>query len=187
MDAHDAGVNEELGRYREYLHMLARVQVDPRLQGKIDLSGVVQQTLLEAHLSREQLTGRGDDEKKAWLRRALANNLADEVRKLRSDKRDVGREQSMEDALEQSSTRLEAWLAAEQSGPDVGAIRQEEALRLAEALAGLPENQRQAVELKHLRGMSLAEVAEAMGCSKSAVVGLLHRGVARLRELMREE
>ena len=60
-------------------------------------------------------------------------------------------------------------------------------MRLAEALAELPESQRLAVELRHLRGMSLAEVAEEMACSKAAVVGLLHRGVARLRELMREE
>ncbi len=39
----DAG----LEKYRPYLTLLSCAEIDPRLQGKIDLSGVVQQTLLE--------------------------------------------------------------------------------------------------------------------------------------------
>jgi RNA polymerase sigma-70 factor (ECF subfamily) len=163
------------------------LQVDDRLQGKIDLSGVVQQTLWEAHQASDQFAGRSEAEVAAWLRRALANNLADEVRRLGADKRNVAREQSLEAALEQSSARLEAWLTAEQSSPADRLIRQEQAVRLAAALAGLPENQRRAVELRHLKGQSLAEVADALGSSKPAVVGLLHRGVQKLRELLSEE
>ena len=132
------------------------------------------------------MIGRSEAEVTAWLRRTLANNLADEVRRLGADKRNVAREQSLEAALEQSSARLEAWLAVEQSSPSERLIRQEEALRLAAALDRLPENQRQAVELRHLKGQSLAEVAAAMGTSKSAVVGLLHRGVQKLREVLGE-
>ena len=40
--------NLSLEGYRTYLNVLAKLQIDPRLQGKIDLSGVVQQTLWEA-------------------------------------------------------------------------------------------------------------------------------------------
>ena len=39
--------DDELRRWRDYLSALARVQVDPRLRARIDLSGVIQQTLLE--------------------------------------------------------------------------------------------------------------------------------------------
>jgi RNA polymerase sigma-70 factor (ECF subfamily) len=179
--------DRQLEKYRAYLVLLARLQVDERLQGKIDLSGVVQQTLLEAHQSADQLAGRGEAEVAAWLRQALANNLADEVRRLGADKRNVARERSLEAALDQSSARLEAWLVAEQSSPVERLMRQEQALRLAAALARLPESQRRAVELRHLKGLSLAEVAGALGVSKSAVVGLLHRGVQKLRGLMTED
>jgi RNA polymerase sigma-70 factor, ECF subfamily len=178
--------DRELKAFREYFYLLARMQVVPGLQGKVDLSGVVQQTLLEAHQAMDQLRGRSEAEKAAWLRKALAHNLADEIRKLTAARRDAGREESLQRALEESSARLEAWLVAEQSSPPEQAERHEQALRLAEALAGLPDKQRQAVELRHLRGLSLAEVAAELDTSKAAVVGLLHRGVEKLRALLSE-
>jgi len=178
--------NRNWQRYRDYLRVLAHMQVDSRLQGKVDLSGIVQQTLLEAYQAWRQLHGRGETEILAWLRKALAHNLADEIRKLTAGKRDVCREESLQQALEQSSARLEAWLASEESTPSQLAMGHEEVVRLTGALAQLPAKQRQAVELRHLKGLSLAEIAGEMGCTKPAVVGLLHRGVRTLRRLLEE-
>ena len=137
MDSHADVYDQELVQYREYLALLARLQLDPHLQGKIDLSGIVQQTLLEAHQAREQLRGRTQEERASWLRKALAHNLADEVRKLSADKRDVARVQSLEEALEQSSSRLEAWIAAEQSSPSRRAEQKEQMFRLASPCCAL--------------------------------------------------
>ena len=187
MNASAGEFEGELVQYREYLSLLARLQVDARLGGKLDLSGVVQQTLLEACQAAEQLRGRSAAEKAAWLRKAMAHNLAYQIRRLRSDKRDVDRERALEDGLEQSSGRVEGWLAAEQSTPSAQASRHEQALLLARALTQLPDGQRRAVELRHLRGMSLVEIADVMETSKSAVVGLLHRGVQKLRGLLQEK
>jgi RNA polymerase sigma factor (sigma-70 family) len=73
------------------------------------------------------------------------------------------------------------------NSPRQRAERNEEVLRLAEALDRLPEAQRQALELHYLRGWSLAEVAEHLGRGKSAVAGLLHRGLDRLRGYLQQD
>jgi len=180
MSATPAGAGRELERFRHYLTLLARMQLDPSLQGKVDLSGVVQQTLLEAHQAWEQLRQWDEGRQLVWLRRALANSLTGEVRKLGAAARDVARERSLEAERERSSARREAWLAAGESSPPERAIRNEQLLRLAEALARLPDDQRVAVEMHHLRGQPLAEVAEALGWSKGAVATLLFRAMTRL-------
>jgi len=81
----------------------------------------------------------------------------------------VAREQPLEAALADSSARLDAWLAAEQSSPSQRAARNEEALRLAEALERLPEAQREALVLQHRQGWSLAQIGEHLGRSPEAV------------------
>ena len=173
-----------LERFRTYLGLLAWMQLDPLLRGKVDLSGVVQQTLLEAHDIMRTSAAPARDGETPLLRRLLANNLGDEIRKARAQKRDAGRERSLEAALDASSVRLEAFLAAEQSSPGDRVERAEELARLADALAALPEAQRLAIEMHYLRGMSVVEVSAHLARTPAAVAGLLHRGLDRLRQRM---
>jgi RNA polymerase sigma-70 factor (ECF subfamily) len=174
-------------RFRAYLRLLARLHLDPRLRGKLDPSDVVQQTLVQAYQARDQFRGQSDNEMAAWLRRILARNLAMAVRDFARDKRDVARERSLEAALDQSSSRLEAWLAAEESSPSLRAERNEQARRLAEALEQLPDAQREALVLQHWHGWSLAQIGEHLGRSPEAVAGLLKRGLKQMRQLMADE
>ena len=178
---------EALERFREYLRLLARLQRDPRLRGKLDPSDVVQQTLLEAYEKREQFRGGSEGEWLAWLRQALAHNLADALRAFGQAKRDVGRERSLEAAVEASSCRLAAFLAAEQSSPSQQAERHERAVRLAEALAALPDDNREALVLHYCEDRPLAEIATHLGRTPAAVAGLLKRGLKQLRGRLRDE
>jgi RNA polymerase sigma-70 factor, ECF subfamily len=175
-----------LDGYRDYLLLLARTRLDPRLRGRTDASDIVQQTLLEAHRDAEQFRGRTDAERAGWLRQMLARNLANAVRDHTRDRRDVNRERSLQASLDESSARLEAFLAAEQSSPSQHLDREEQLRRLAAALAALPDGQREAVELRHLQGWSLAEIATHLDRTPAAAAGLLHRGLAQLRTLAEE-
>jgi RNA polymerase sigma-70 factor (ECF subfamily) len=123
----------------------------------------------------------------AWLRKTLANNIRDALRRVRRQKRNVTRERSLEAAIERSSARLASCLAVSQSSPSRQAVRNEELLRLSDALLALPDVQREAVVLHHLHGWTLGEVAAHLNRTDAAVAGLLHRGLRRLRELMKSE
>ena len=175
-----------LEKHREYLLLLARLHLSPRLRGKLDPSDVVQQTMLRAHERRDQFRGRDDIELAAWLRRVLQNTMADALREFGAAKRDVAIEQSLEAAIHDSSVRLEVFLRPDLSSPSVHAVRHEELVRLADALAQLPDDQRVAVELHHLHDLSVSEVAEQIGRTEAAAAGLLRRGLKRLRELLKE-
>jgi RNA polymerase sigma-70 factor (ECF subfamily) len=89
-------------------------------------------------------------------------------------------------ALDESSSRLEEWLAADQPSPSQRVAHGEQLIHLAEALSLLPEEQRKAVELHHLKHHTVSEVAQVMAKSKGAVAGLLFRGLKQLRTLLHE-
>jgi RNA polymerase sigma-70 factor, ECF subfamily len=172
--------------FRDYLVMLARMQISPVTRSKLEASDVVQQTLLEAHRKRDQFRGSSEAEMAGWLRQLLAYNLADAIRAAGRAKRDVGRERSLEAALDESSARLGAWLAAEQSTPSRVVGRHEDAVLLARALTQVPEHQRQALVLRHCQGCSLDEISQQMERTPAAVAGLLKRGLRQLRVLLEE-
>jgi RNA polymerase sigma-70 factor (ECF subfamily) len=175
-----------LENYREYLQLLARLQLHSRLQVKLDASDIVQQTLLQAHQGRAQFRGETEAEWLAWLRTILANILAGAARRFSTEARDLERERSLEAELDLSSSRLERLLAADQSSPSEQAVRGEELLRLARALASLPADQQRVVELHYLKGLPVAEIATRMERTSAAVVGLLFRGLKKLRGLLRD-
>ena len=186
MDSPGADADRGLERFRPYLLLLARVRLDPLVRTKVGASDVVQQTLLAAHRDRAQFRGRTVGEQAAWLRQILARHLANVIRDLRRERRDVAREQPLQTALDESASRLEAWLAADQSSPSQQADQHERAVRLAEALTMLPENQREAIVLRHWQDCSLAEIGERLGCTTAAVTGLLHRGLRTLRKQLHD-
>jgi RNA polymerase sigma-70 factor, ECF subfamily len=176
-----------LEAYRDYLLLLARIQLSPRLLTKMDASDIVQETLLEAHRCQGQFRGHTEAERLAWLRTILATTLAGSARRFAAQTRDLKRECSLEAGVELSSSRLEWLLAADETSPSERAIRSEDLLQLAHAIGCLPVEQRQVVEMHHLKGMTLAAVAEEIGRSRPAAAGLLFRGLKKLRELLAEE
>jgi RNA polymerase sigma factor (sigma-70 family) len=94
----------------------------------------------------------------------------------------VNRGQSIDPTIEQSSIRTAGWLAVEQSRPSQKLARQKEALQLVAPIAALPETQSEALILKHWHGWTVSEIARHMGCSSTAVTGLLKKGLQQLHQ-----
>jgi RNA polymerase sigma-70 factor (ECF subfamily) len=179
-------VNQTLEEFRAYLETLTFIQIDPRLRSKVGLSDIVQDTLVEAWHDLERIQALDAAGQKRWLRRMLVNNLLEVIDKYRAGRRDYQLEQPLEAAAAESSCRLHDWLAAEDSSPSDRLMRQEDALRLLEALAKLDPRQREALILQKYHGWTLAQIAEHLNCTSNAVAGLHAHGLKKLRHLLPE-
>jgi RNA polymerase sigma-70 factor (ECF subfamily) len=174
-------------RYRSYLLVLARMSLrdwGPAAK-KVEASDVVQDALLRAHKALPQFQGTTSAELQAWLRKILETQLLDALRYWHRGKRDAELERSIQESVNDSIKRIER-LAADQTSPSQRVGRHERAIRLTDAMTALSEDQRTVVELHHLSGYSVSETAERMGRTKPAVAGLLRRGLAQLREGLKD-
>ncbi len=178
----NVGPWDVLGNYRDWLRLLARMQVGDRYRAKFDPSDVVQQTMLEAVRAWPQFRGQSDGELAAWLRQILARVLAHEFRRFGGVKaRDLGREVSLDRVLAESSQRLGDVLADPATSVGARLERQERERRLAEVLERLPDDYREVILLRNLEGLSHEEVARRMDRGVGAVRMLWVRALARLR------
>jgi RNA polymerase sigma-70 factor (ECF subfamily) len=182
-----AALGQLLELYRNYLALLARVQIGRRLRGKVDDSDLVQETFLEAHRDFAGFRGRTEAELTGWLRQILARNLANLVRHyLATQRRDARLEHDLIAALDHSSQALDCGLRDSVSSPSERAARREQAVLLADALERLPDDYREVIILRYLEGLAPPEVAERMGRSVESVRKLWTRALVQLRRTLGE-
>jgi RNA polymerase sigma-70 factor, ECF subfamily len=181
MNASQSSTNSFFWKYRDYLRRLARRRLSPKLRGKLDESDLVQEAILQAHLSKDQFRGKSEPERRAWLKTILESKIAGALRRFSRRRRAIDRETSLEPNSHELAAR-DSGGQGQATNPSMKVGRDEELTRLADALAELPEDQRRAVEMHHLEGLPFAEIAARMGKSKTAVAGLVFRGVRTLRD-----
>jgi RNA polymerase sigma-70 factor (ECF subfamily) len=182
-----AALGRLLDAYRQYLTLLARLQLDRTLRVKVGASDVVQETFLEAHRDFPAFRGASVGELVGWLRQILARNLANQVRRYRGTRgRDLRLEEGLAVALGESSEHLTARLASGVSSPIHEAARCESAVLLADALARLPADYREVLILRNLEELTFPEVARRLHKTEDSVKKLWARGLARLRGLLPE-
>lgn len=182
------GDNDALGRlleqYRGYLLMLAHRYLSERLRRRVDPLDIVQLTYLEAKRDLHSFRGDTPAEFAGWLRGMLKNNVATAVtRHITTKKRSITREVNAAGNADNDSAGG-GWigqLPGSSTSPSGVAIREEAVVALFEALHQLPETQAEALRLRYMEGLSLAQIVERMGKSDTAVAGLLKRGLQKLR------
>jgi RNA polymerase sigma-70 factor (ECF subfamily) len=179
--------DRQLERWRQMLSVQVQaLRLHPRWRAHLGASDLVQETLFRAHQGRERFLGTSEGELCAWLNKILTNVVIDEIRKKQSDKRDIDRERSLQASLADSSARLEAFLAADQSSPSQRLEREELVQRVAGAVEALPEIERHVIIQRDLLGLPVAEIALQIDRTEKAVAGLLLRGRHRLRGFLRD-
>jgi RNA polymerase sigma-70 factor (ECF subfamily) len=176
-----------LERYRNYLTLLARLQIGRRLQGKFDPADVVQETFLQAHSKFGQFLGRTEAEFVCWLRQVLASRMAKLVRHYwGTHARDVRLEQELGAELDRSSNALGHFLVSAIETPSQEAARREQAVALANALERLPAHYREIILLHEFEDLSFPEVSRRSGRSVDSVKNLWTRALTQLRRLLGE-
>ena len=170
--------------YRSYLGLIARVQFQDTFQAKFSQSDVIQATFLQANKAFVHFAGNTEGELMAWLRKIFASQLATEIRRYSTRRRDATLERQIHLQVDQSSVMLAGMLVGRGGSPSQSAIRREHAVLLADALAKLPEDYREVIVLRHLQGTGFGEIADKMNRSIDSVKGIWRRAIRKLRELL---
>ncbi len=185
------GDNEAFGRlleqYRGYLLMLSHRYLSEQLRRRVDPADIVQLTFLEAKRDLNSFRGESPAEFAGWLRGMLKNNVATAVtRHITTKKRSIRREVNTapKSPNQDSGAGWLGQLPGSTTSPSGVAIRGEAVLALVEALHQLPESQAEAIRLRYMEGLALADIVERLGKSDTAVAGLLKRGLQKLRTIL---
>ncbi len=173
----------------DYYEVLAR-QIDqrmpPSLRSVLAPDDLVQMTYTQVFVNISCYERREEATFLSWLIAIAENRLRDCIRAQRRKKRGGGRTPISAAAGDQESRAgnlLDA-IAGAGNTPSESLARREGMQAIQIAVAGLPDDYRQAVELRYFEGRSVEETAGVMGRTTGAVRGLLDRAKKELREAL---
>ena len=182
-----AGLGTLLQRHTDRLRRMVAFRMDPRLQGRIDPSDVLQEVSLAAAGSLTDYLSRPAVPFFLWLRGIAGNKLLELHRHhLGTPMRDARREVSLYRASmpEATSAALAAQLMGRFSRPSEAAVRAEVKIRLQEALNQMDPLDREVLALRHFEHLTNAEAAEVLGVKETAAGKRYLRALERLRDIL---
>jgi RNA polymerase sigma-70 factor, ECF subfamily len=164
VEASRAGDSEAFGQLFDHFHGPVFRYIASRVQRPADAEDLTQLVFVKALEALPRYEARGVPFG-GWLFRLARNAVIDFVR--------TRREHAELDAVGERRTA--------EAGPDDVALYREDLNAVAAALAGLTDDQREAIALRFFAGLSAREAAEAMGKQEGTVRGLQFRAIAALR------
>jgi RNA polymerase sigma-70 factor (ECF subfamily) len=182
-----AALGALLESHRKRLRRMVRLRLDPRLQGRVDPSDVLQEAFLQAAQRLAQYLREPKMPFFLWLRFLTGQKLLELRRRhLGAEARDAGREVSLYQGAmpEASSACLAAQLMGKLTAPLQAAIRAEMKLRLQEALNCMDPTDREVLALRHFEQLNNTETAEVLGLTPSGASSRYLRALKRLKDIM---
>ncbi len=164
---------ELVRRYEKRVYSLAY----SILLNRDDAMDISQEVFIKAYegLSRY----RGGSQFFTWLYRIVVNLCIDFTRREKAKG-----EIEYIDAIDPGEAH--ARLCAHQQTPEEAAAGRERLMVLKEALDSLPQDQRIAIILREIEGLSYEEIAETMNCSIGTVMSRIHYARKKLKEKLRD-
>ncbi len=148
------------------------------LGNREDALDAVQEAFIKAYKSIDRFKGKSGFY--TWMYRIATNAAID-----------LGRKQSRRDEVEfreeiEADEERGSYPVAPASESPAGKLMKKELGELIDdAIQQLPEDQRTAVVLREIEGLSYREIAKVMKCSQGTVMSRLHYGRKKLQELLR--
>jgi RNA polymerase sigma-70 factor (ECF subfamily) len=177
-----AAFEELFARHRDFLCLVVRLRIDDRLRARVDPSDVVQEAQADAFRRLRDFLDRRPMPFRLWLRKTTQERLLKVQRAhLEAGRRDAGREVPLP---EQSSLLLAGRALTSGSTPSQRLDRSETARRVREAVAALPETDREVLLMRNFEGLSNQEVAYLIGLDPATASKRHGRALLRLRQVL---
>jgi RNA polymerase sigma-70 factor, ECF subfamily len=155
-----------------------RARAGKAIAARESAADIAQSVFREVLQDADHIELKGEGAFRNWLYMQATRKVLDRAKYHGRDRRDVGKEVAIPDAGPGADALLACYATI--ATPSRHAAAREELTRFEEAVLELPENQRDAVTMSRLMGLSYAQVADQMGLTESAVRGLVARGLAAL-------
>lgn len=175
-----------LARYDALAGMI-RTRIPASLRSVVDVDDVLQMTFVQVFKGISTFKDGNATAFFAWVRSIAEARLADAIRMATRQKRGGDWNRVREAGANASASYIDllTLLADEdRRSPSRSAAAHEAVVALQVAVAGLPDDQREAIQLRYIECLTLDEVVQKMGRSEAAIRGLLHRGKATLKTSM---
>jgi RNA polymerase sigma-70 factor (ECF subfamily) len=173
---------------RPYLRAVAGGVLAGRIAGKVDVSDVVQQSLLASIERFEQFRGNTRGEWQKWLVVIVRNEARNLLRYWHQDRRGVAKEAAV------AGSRVIATSAGDEDGgvrladespsPSQQVVMRQDASHMLALLDRLPHEHREVLRLRHFEGLSHQEIGDRLGKSAASVRQTWVRALRRVREMM---
>ena len=171
--------------HQPYLQQLVELRLDARLRSRLDAADIVQEAHLEAFRRLPAYLEKRPMPFRLWLRQIACDQGAKARRRhLGTARRSVEREAALP---EKSSLVFAQKLLAHNATPGQQLDRHELTRRLHDALAELPEADREVLLIRHFEGLSNQEVACLLGIDPAAASKRHGRAMLRLHHILFEE
>ena len=174
-----------LFRHRKRLTAYVQARFPPELRDSLEPQDIVQDTWLRAIRAIATFRPDGFDPFRRWLVTIARHVIDDQLKYIRSTKRQGVRVQTDQTDENASIIQLLGELALYKRTPSKSAANHELVAALESGIAKLPGDQAEALRLRFLNGVDIKEIAAKMNRSAGAISMLCNRAMKSLRWEMR--